>query len=189
MRNNAMKYNRVELSLIPKIVAPATAITFILLTTGVICQAQKFSPRARMNKFAQQPGNKSASAMFSGGRDLIDEAQWARAEEKFAAYVSAYPKEKNADAAMYWMAYSQYKLNKFDKCKDTIGKLLKTYDKTSWKQDAEMLLAQVPQGTKVKVDPVVVEPVVVEPVVVDPVVVSVSVDPVEVEVRTQEIQE
>ena len=179
-----MKHNRVKLSLIPKIFAPAIATAFILLATGVICQAQEFSPRARMNKFAQQPSNNSANAMFSGGRDLIDEAQWARAEEKFAAYVSAYPKEKNADAAMYWMAYSQYKLNKFDKCKDTIGKLLKTYDKTSWKQDAEMLLAQVPQGTKVKVDPVVVEPV-----VVDPVVVSVSVDPVEVEVRTQEIQE
>ena len=69
-----MKHNRVKLSLIPKIFAPAIAIAFILLATGVICQAQEFSPRARMNKFAQQPSNNSANAMFSGGRDLIDEA-------------------------------------------------------------------------------------------------------------------
>jgi hypothetical protein len=45
---------------------------------------------------------------------------------------------------MYWTAYSEYQLKKFDICKQTIDKMLKAYAKTSWKQDAELLLAQLP---------------------------------------------
>src|SRR5260370_10264414 len=73
---------------------------------------------------------------------------------------------------MYWMAYSQVKLKEFDLAKDTIERLLKTYEKTKWKGDAEMLLAQVPNGVRVKVAPI-----------------TVTVDPVEVEVRTQDLQD
>src|SRR2546423_2825448 len=57
---------------------------------------------------------------------------------------------------MYWMAYSQYKLRKFNQSKETIEKLLKTYEKTQWKDDAELLLAQLPGQVTVKVDPVTV---------------------------------
>src|SRR5260370_40996284 len=109
--------------------------------------------------------------MFSGGRDLIDEAQWAKAEDKFAQYISSYPKEENLDAAMYWMAYSQYKLRKFNQSKETIDRLLKTYEKTIWKEDAELLLAQLPGAISVKVDPVTVT---VDPVVATPVAVAIA---------------
>src|SRR5947199_8283513 len=57
---------------------------------------------------------------------------------------------------MYWMAYSQYKLRKFNQSKNTIDRLLKTYDKTTWKEDAELLLAQLPGTLTVNVDPVTV---------------------------------
>src|SRR5207247_8522612 len=128
------------------------------LARGAIYQAsaQQFSIRPKATKFAQQGSNTAANAMFSGARDLIDDAQWTKAEQQFAQYLSAYPQEKNLDAAMYWMAYSQYKLRKFNQSKDTIDRLLKTYEKTQWKDDAELLLAQLPGQVKVKVDPVTV---------------------------------
>ena len=80
--------------------------------------------RPKASTFAPQSGNNAAAnTMFSGARDLIDDAQWIRAEQKFAQYISAYPQEKNLDQAMYWMAYSQYKLRKFSPSKQTIEKL------------------------------------------------------------------
>ena len=160
----------------------------LLLAGGAIYQAsaQQFSIRPKATKFAQQGSNTAANAMFSGARDLIDDAQWTKAEQQFAQYLSAYPQEKNLDAAMYWMAYSQYKLRKFNQSKDTIDRLLKTYDKTTWKEDAQLLLAQLPGTISVKVDPVTVT---VDSVVATPVTVAVAgQDPFDVQVRTQEMQ-
>ena len=176
-----MKYNLSELNRVPRSLALAVAIALVLIASGVVHQAaaQQYSAGRKLSKFAQQGSNAAANTMFSGGRDLIDDAQWAKAEEKFAEYMSAYPKEKNLDAAMYWMAYSQYKLTKFDQCKDTITRLLKTYENTTWKEDAQLLLAQLPNGVTVKVDPITVT--------VDPKIVTV--DPVDIEVRTQDMQE
>src|SRR5437016_776196 len=182
-----MKYNLSELNRIPRSLALAVAIALGLIASGVVHQAaaQQYSAGPKLNKFAQQGSNAAANTMFSGGRDLIDDAQWTKAEEKFAQYISAYPTEKNLDAAMYWVAYSQYKLRKFNQSKETIDRLLKTYEKTTWKEDAELLLAQLPGAVSVKVDPVIVT---VDPVIAASVAVAVQ-DPVEVQVRSQEMQE
>src|SRR5205807_809939 len=176
-----MKYNLSELNRVPRSLALAVAIALVLIASGVVHQAaaQQYSAGPKLSKFVQQGSNAAANTMFSGGRDLIDDAQWVKAEEKFAEYMSAYPKEKNLDAAMYWMAYSQYKLNKFDQCKDTITRLLKTYENTTWKEDAQLLQAQLPNGVTVKVDPITVT--------VD--AVTASVDLVDLQMRTQDVQE
>jgi HEAT repeat protein len=155
-----------------RILSLVVAIGLTVIAGGMLRQtaAQQLSPRNKLSKFAQQDSN-AASAVFRGGRDLIDDEQWAKAEEKFNQYISSYPKEKNIDAAMYWMAYSQYKLKKFDQCKETIERLLKTYENTTWKEDAQLLVAQLPNNRiTVSIDPI-----------------AVTVDPVEVEARTQEI--
>ena len=157
-----------------QILSLAIAAVLIVIAGGVVnpAAAQKLKSD-KMNRFAPQGSkNDAANAKFQGGRDLISDEQYAEAIEKFNEYISTYSKEDNIDAAMYWMAYSQVKLKEFDQAKDTIERLLKTYEKTKWKGDAEMLLAQVPNGVRVKVDPI-----------------TVNVDPVQVEVRTQELQE
>ena len=157
-----------------QILSLAIAAVLIVIAGGVVnpAAAQKLKSD-KMNRFAPQGSkNDAANAKFQGGRDLISDEQYAKAIEKFNEYISTYSKEENIDAAMYWMAYSQVKLKEFDQAKDTIERLLKTYEKTKWKGDAEMLLAQFPNGMKVKVDPI-----------------TVTVDPVEVQVLTQEAQE
>ena len=186
---------------------PLAVAAMLLLAAGTIYQAaaQQFSTRPKANRFTQQSSNAAANAMFSGARDLIDDAQWSKAEDQFSKYIAAYPKEINLDAAMYWMAYSQYKLRRFNQSKDTIDRLLKTYEKTGWRDEAELLLAQLPGAVTVKVDPVTVDPVgqvspavniapvavLVGPGVASAAPVAISVagqDPVDVQIRTQEIQ-
>src|SRR2546430_11900039 len=145
MRNDHMKINSIN-----RILTLALAASIVAVAAG-FATAQQYALRPRANKFTQQSSNGAANTMFAGGRDLIDETQWAKAEEKFAQYIAAYPKEKNLDAAMYWMAYSQYKLRKFNQSKDTVDRLLKVYDKSIWKEDAEMLLAQLPNAPQAKI--------------------------------------
>jgi HEAT repeat protein len=156
-----------------QILSLALVTALIVIAGGLVnpAAAQKLKSD-KMNKFAPQ-GSKSdaANAKFQGGRDLVSDEQYAKAIEKFNEYISTYSKEANVDAAMYWMAYSQAQLKEFDQAKNTIDRLLKTYEKTKWKGDAEMLLAQLPNGLKIKIDPVV------------------TVDPVIVQMQTPDVQE
>src|SRR5439155_7350059 len=124
------------------------AAVVTLLAAGAVNQTEaqrKIAPRVKVNAWSQQTGSTpQATTAFTAARDLVDDAQWSKAEQAFNQYVSKFPQEDNLDAAMYWTAYSEYQLKKFDICKQTIDKMLKAYEKTSWKQDAELLLAQLP---------------------------------------------
>jgi TolA-binding protein len=170
-RKNEVTYRSASLR---QIFSLAIATALLVIAGGFVSQATAQKLKSdKMSKFAPQ-GNKNdaANAKFQGGRDLISDEEYAKAIEKFNEYISIYTKEKDIDAAMYWKAYSQFKLKEFDRAKETIDRLLKTYEKTTWKTDAQMLLVQLPNGIKVNVDPI-----------------TVTVDPVEVQVRTQEVQE
>src|ERR1041384_6237276 len=75
----------------------------------------------------RQQSASDATTVFRSARDLITDGEWAKAQEKFSEYVSAYPNEKNIDAALYWLAYTQNKLAKYDQCRSTIDRLLQKY--------------------------------------------------------------
>jgi HEAT repeat protein len=131
-----------------KTVFALIAAVVTLIAAGAFNQTEaqrKTAPRVTENAWAQQTGSTpQATSTFTSARDLIDDAQWAKAEQAFNQYVTKFPREENIDAAMYWTAYAEYQLKKFDNCKQTIDKMLQAYAKTSWKQDAELLYAQLP---------------------------------------------
>lgn len=94
---------------------------------------------------ARRPTTQSdANTVFRSARDLITDGDWARAQAKFDEYVSSYPNEKNLDAALYWMAYAEHKLEKFKECRMTIDRLLEKYPSSTWRDDARVLMAQIP---------------------------------------------
>lgn len=95
------------------------------------------------NRASQQTGN-DATTVFRSARDYITDGEWAKAQAKFDEYVTSYPNEKNVDAALYWLAYTQQKLGRYDQCRSTIDRLLEKYPNTNWKDDARTLLVQVP---------------------------------------------
>ena len=143
-----MRIDVTKVTSVKSIFALIVAALISVIAAGSLNQAsaQRVPHRPRASAWApqQNSNNNQASAAFGAARDLIDDAQWAKAETAFSQYVSQYPKEDNLDAATYWVAYAQYQLKNYDKCKATIDKLLTTYQKTVWKQDAEMLMAQLP---------------------------------------------
>jgi tetratricopeptide (TPR) repeat protein len=108
-------------------------VWLLVLSGGMMAIAQQRS--------AQQS---DANTVFRSARDLITDGDWAKAQEKFSEYVNSFPNEKNLDAALYWLAYTQQKLARYDQCRATIERLLEKYPNTSWKEDARLLLVQLP---------------------------------------------
>jgi len=126
-----------------------TSITLLfcvlaLMTAGVASGQQGKGSGKGLGRGFQQSGGSEATTVFRSARDLITDGDWAKAQEKFDQYVSQFPNEKNIDAALYWMAYAQQKLARYDQCRSTIDKLLQNYPNTNWKDDARTLLAQTP---------------------------------------------
>ena len=116
-------------------------ILVVLLAASVAAGQQRpSSSSASSNRSTQQ---NEANAVFRSARDLITDGEWAKAQEKFSEYVASFPNEKNLDAALYWLAYSQQKLAQYDQCRSTIDRLLEKYPNTTWKDDARLLLAQM----------------------------------------------
>ena len=95
------------------------------------------------NRSSQQTSN-DAGVVFSSARDLITDGNWSKAQEKFNEYVTSFPNEKNIEAALYWLAYAQHKLARYDQCRATIDRLLEKYPDSTWRDDARMLLVQSP---------------------------------------------
>jgi tetratricopeptide (TPR) repeat protein len=119
----------------------------VLTTAGIASGQQGKGSGSGMGRAFQQNGQQStneATTVFRSARDLITDGDWAKAQAKFDEYVSQFPNEKNIDAALYWMAYAEHKLAKYDQCRMTIDKLLQKYPNTNWKDDARVLLAQTP---------------------------------------------
>jgi len=112
----------------------------LLCATMAFGQQRPSSSSASSNRSTQQS---DATTVFRSARDLITDGDWAKAQEKFSEYVAQFPNEKNLDAALYWLAYTQEKLARYDQCRATIERLLEKYPNTNWKEDARLLLAQM----------------------------------------------
>src|SRR6185503_14759016 len=104
-------------------------LCFVLAVSGIAFGQQRGSGSGFGS--GQGSSNRSqqndATTVFRSARDLITDGDWARAQEKFDEYVKSFPNEKNIDAALYWLAYTQQKLLKYDKCRSTIDRLLEKY--------------------------------------------------------------
>jgi hypothetical protein len=86
----------------------------------------------------------NATTVFRSARDLITDGDWDKAQAKFDEYLTSFPNEKNIDAALYWKAYADYKLAKYDRCRSALDVLMAKYPNSSWRDDARVLMAQVP---------------------------------------------
>ena len=90
-----------------------------------------------------QTQNAAADRIFREGRDLIGDEEWAEAEGKFKNFVSTYPKEKNLDAALYWLAFTLVKQEKYQAADAHLRRLLAEFPRSNWADDATALRAQM----------------------------------------------
>src|SRR5688500_6837418 len=131
---------------------PRLILAIVILLTAV-CAPVNAQQRRPANSQFSQSSTESATTVFRAARDLITDGEWAKAQAKFSEYVSKYQNEKNLDAALYWLAYAQYKLENFGPCRETINKLFEKYKESEWLDDARVLWAQVPGAIAIATSP------------------------------------
>ena len=119
------------------------ALLIALVANVAVSQQRASTASSASTRSSQQTANDAAD-VFRAARDLITDGQWAEAQEKFDKYVKLFPNEKNIEAALYWLAYSQHKLARYDQARATVDRLLQKYPNSNWRDDARLLLAQAP---------------------------------------------
>jgi HEAT repeat protein len=97
-----------------------------------------------LNRFVQTQ-NAAAARIFREGRDLIGDEEWEEAEGKFRSFVANYPKEKNLDAALYWLAFTEIKQEKYHEAEQQLKRLLAEFPRSNWADDASALRVQIAQ--------------------------------------------
>ena len=120
------------------------ALLVIALVANVAAGQQRPSTSSAASTRSTQQTSNEATTVFRGARDLIDEGQWQKAQEKFDYYIRTFPNDKSIEPALYWLAYTQHKLGKYDQMRATIDRLLQKYPNTTWREDARLLSAQAP---------------------------------------------
>src|SRR5215208_6608194 len=107
---------------------------------------------AKLNRFVQTGGTPSMQ-VFRQGRDLIEKEDWAAAAARFEGYVTQYPKSKEADAALYWLAYAQKKQRKFQAAEETLERLVGEFPRSTWVDDARAMQVEIAPQVGRRVDP------------------------------------
>jgi HEAT repeat protein len=131
----------------------ASAASGLLFLSGRAGTAQGLGQDlAKLNRFAQG-GDSPSMQVFRQGRDLIEKEDWAAAAAKFAGYVAQYPKSKETDAALYWLAYSLKQQGKFQDAQRTLERLAKEFPRSTWVDDARAMEVEIAPQTGRRVDP------------------------------------
>src|SRR5215203_3333096 len=81
--------------------------------------------------------------IFREGKDLVDKEEWAKAAEKFSEAVNKYPKNKSADAALYWLAFSYKQQKAYKQAGETLDRLLKEFPASPWVADARVMKMEI----------------------------------------------
>ena len=123
----------------------ATALAVVVLSaSAIVSSAQDF--RDNLRNFAQDGNNANASPsarLLRQGRDLISEEEWVKAAETLRGFLSQYPRDREADAALYWYAYALGKQNRAADAVKMLRQLLVAHPRSNWADDAQALLAQL----------------------------------------------
>jgi HEAT repeat protein len=105
---------------------------------------------AKLNRFVQAKGNTASMQIFREGRDFIEAQNWQRAAEKFNDFITAYPRDKDLDAALYWYGYALQKQDRKEEAAAPLLKLIQRFPNSSWRREADALLVVL--GRKIDVD-------------------------------------
>jgi HEAT repeat protein len=123
----------------------AELVKVLLLAVAMVLSAS-LSTRG----FGQEPGAaqqfvQSANSSDAGqkllreGRELVGERKWGAAKAKFDNLIRAYPRDKNLDAALYWLAFCLKQQGKPREADQTLERLIREYPRSDWGDDARAL--------------------------------------------------
>jgi len=93
--------------------------------------------------------------LYDKGTGAVDDHAWSRAVTFFRAVAGMHM--EHADAALYWLAYSQNKMGLRSEALEALVELHTTYPKSRWNEDARALEVEIRQAAGQQIEPEHVE--------------------------------
>src|SRR5262245_21331790 len=119
----------------------------LLLATALNLCFSTRSPAQEMERiqrfFQASDSSRAAGQAFRAGRDLIGERKWAAAAAKFNDFIRTYPRDKNIDAALYWLAFCLKQQGRLVEADQTLERLNKEFPRSNWRDDARALQIEI----------------------------------------------
>jgi hypothetical protein len=142
------------------LVAASGALTAAPVTN--IDSDQREQERQEREKERQERDKERAQARVEMEQDLYDEAtealddhDWRTAQKKFERVVEI--KGAHADAAMYWLAYAENKLNQRAEALEALVMLQKAFPQSKWVNDGKQLELEIRQNSGQQANPKAIE--------------------------------
>ncbi|HEX8147762.1 MAG TPA: HEAT repeat domain-containing protein [Pyrinomonadaceae bacterium] len=123
-----------------RLLAGALAFAGLLLAAGSAPASAQH--KELLSRFVQSDSD-AAMRAFTQGRSFVDAQQWEQAASSFDRFVAQYPKDKNMDAALYWLAYAHNKQGNPAAAEGPLTRLLQGYPSSRWASDAKALRLEV----------------------------------------------
>ncbi len=93
--------------------------------------------------------------LYDKGTGAVDDHAWSKAVTLFRAVAGMHM--EHADAALYWLAYSQNKMGLRSEALEALVELHTTYPKSRWNEDARALEVEIRQSAGQQIEPEHVE--------------------------------
>jgi HEAT repeat protein len=120
-----------------------------LICAAAFLAAVMSAPATRADVFSDADEKQQAKVereqdLYDEGNDAIDEHDWKRAARDFQRVAEM--RMSHADAALYWLAYSQGKMGMRSEALSTIVQLKSAYPKSKWSDDANKMELEIRQS-------------------------------------------
>jgi len=89
--------------------------------------------------------------VYDSATDALDDHDWRRAAASFRKVAEMHG--AHADAALYWLAYSQEKMGARSEALSTLLQLQQTYPKSKWIEDGKTLEVEIRQSAGQQIEP------------------------------------
>jgi HEAT repeat protein len=133
-------------NIVTSVILLALGVTYCAIPRGPSVVAGKGQDLKKFNQFVQA-SNSPSIRLLREGRDLIDGERWSDAASKFSQFLADYPKDKDVDVALYWLAYSLKQQGKFREASLNLERLLRDRPASTWAEEAIAMRAEIAPQT------------------------------------------
>src|SRR2546425_3866989 len=102
-------------------------------------QATRPRPRPHLRAHAAS----EAMKVFHEAKESLEAEDWAKAAQRFYAFVTRYPKGPQTDAALYWLAFTLKKQGKFQMADQMLERLVREFPQSGWVTDAKSMRVEM----------------------------------------------
>ena len=124
----------------------------VIAAMWLLMSAVNAAPAPEMDAAEKQSAKmEKEQDLYDEGSDALDEHDWRRAAREFSKV--AQMKMGHADAALYWLAYSENKMGQRAEALNTLLELQKNYPQSKWQSDGKQLEVEIRQSAGQQIEP------------------------------------